>query len=48
LLDVIGIVTGHVNRQIRNRDSASLRMNPKAVPLLRRQAIQKLQVRITK
>jgi hypothetical protein len=36
LLDVIGIVTRHMTSQIPNRDAATLGMNPKASPLLRR------------
>jgi hypothetical protein len=42
LLNVIGIVTRHMNSQILNCDAATLGMNPKALPLLLRQRIQEL------
>src|SRR6516164_3711382 len=42
LLDVIGIVARHMSDQIPDRDPATLGMNPKALPLLRRELLQEL------
>lgn len=48
LLDVIGIVTHHVSRQISDRNAAALGMDSKTFPLLRRQPTKELQVSIAK
>ena len=42
LLDVIGIVARHMCDQAPNRNSATLGMNPKALPLLRSELLEEL------
>src|SRR5215467_4783038 len=48
LLDVIGVMAGHMDGQVPDRDAATLVMDARAFPLFRRDLFQKLQVRVAK
>jgi len=44
LLDVTGVVSSHMDCQIPDRDASTFGMYPEALPLLRGELTQKLQI----